>query len=129
MLFFRIIGEFSFPGKLIEFVERFFGAQIELLDVRPDESFYKDPRGQQVKAVALKKLQIGDGNLEHRLDVRSGDEIEMLASEFNRMADRMQRTQDQLQRRGKELEQRVNQLRRLQAQLTQSERMAATNRY
>ncbi len=70
--------------------------------------------------------KIGDGNIEYRLDVRSGDEIEMLASEFNRMADRMQRTQEQLQRRGKELEQRVNQLRRLQAQLTQSERMAAT---
>lgn len=70
--------------------------------------------------------KIGAGNIEHRLDVRSGDEIEVLASEFNRMADRMQRTQEQLQRRGKELEQRVNQLRRLQAQLTQSERMAAT---
>jgi len=70
--------------------------------------------------------EIGQGNLEHRIDVRSGDEIETLAYEFNRMADRMQRTQEQLQRRGKELEQRVNQLRRLQAQLMQSERMAAT---
>lgn len=70
--------------------------------------------------------EIGQGNLEHRIDVRSGDEIEALAFEFNRMAERMQRTQEQLQRRGKELEQRVNQLRRLQAQLMQSERMAAT---
>jgi len=70
--------------------------------------------------------EIGQGNLEHRIDVRSGDEIEMLAVEFNRMAERMQRTQEQLQRRSKELEQRVNQLRRLQAQLMQSERMAAT---
>ena len=70
--------------------------------------------------------EIGQGNLEHRIDVRSGDEIESLAFEFNRMADRMQKTQEQLQRRGKELEQRVNQLRRLQAQLMQSERMAAT---
>ncbi|MBI5115987.1 HAMP domain-containing protein [Candidatus Poribacteria bacterium] len=70
--------------------------------------------------------EIGQGNLEHRIDIRSGDEIEMLALEFNRMAERMQRTQEQLQRRGKELEQRVNQLRRLQAQLMQSERMAAT---
>ncbi|UCD56175.1 MAG: HAMP domain-containing protein, partial [Candidatus Hydrogenedentota bacterium] len=66
--------------------------------------------------------EIGEGNLEHRIDVRSGDEIEMLASEFNRMADRMRRTQEQLQRRTKELEQRVTQLRRLQAQLMQSER-------
>lgn len=70
--------------------------------------------------------EIGQGNLEHRIDVRSGDEIESLASEFNRMAERMQRTQEQLQRRGKELGERVNQLRRLQAQLMQSERMAAT---
>ncbi len=70
--------------------------------------------------------EIGQGNLEHRIDIRSGDEIEMLAVEFNRMADRMQRTNEQLQRRSKELEQRVNQLRRLQAQLMQSERMAAT---
>ncbi len=70
--------------------------------------------------------EIGQGNLEHRIDIRSGDEIESLALEFNRMADRMQRTQEQLQRRSKELEQRVNQLRRLQAQLMQSERMAAT---
>jgi len=70
--------------------------------------------------------EIGQGNLEHRIDIRSGDEIEMLASEFNRMAERMQRAQEQLQRRGKELGERVNQLRRLQAQLMQSERMAAT---
>jgi signal transduction histidine kinase len=70
--------------------------------------------------------EIGQGNLEHRIDIRSGDEIEVLAVEFNRMADRMQRTNEQLQRRSKELEQRVNQLRRLQAQLMQSERMAAT---
>jgi signal transduction histidine kinase len=70
--------------------------------------------------------EIGQGNLECRIDVRSGDEIEQLASEFNRMADRMQRTQEQLQRRGEELSERVNQLRRLQAQLMQSERMAAT---
>ena len=70
--------------------------------------------------------EIGQGNLEHRIDVRSGDEMETLAFEFHRMAERMQRTQEQLQRRGKELEQRVNQLRRLQAQFMQSERMAAT---
>ncbi len=70
--------------------------------------------------------EIGQGNLEHRLDIRSDDEIELLGFEFNRMAERMQRTQEQLQKRGKELEQRVNQLRRLQAQLMQSERMAAT---
>jgi signal transduction histidine kinase len=70
--------------------------------------------------------EIGQGNLDHRIDIGSSDEIEALAFEFNRMADRMQRTQEQLQRRGKELEQRVNQLRRLQAQLMQSERMAAT---
>jgi signal transduction histidine kinase len=70
--------------------------------------------------------EIGQGNLEYRIDVRSGDEIELLAVEFNRMAERMQRAQEQLQRHSKELEQKVNQLRRLQAQLMQSERMAAT---
>jgi signal transduction histidine kinase len=70
--------------------------------------------------------EIGQGNLEHRIDIRSGDEIEVLAVEFNRMAERMQRAQEQLQRHSKELEQKVNQLRRLQAQLMQSERMAAT---
>lgn len=70
--------------------------------------------------------EIGEGNLEHRIDIRSGDEIELLATEFNRMAERMQRAQEQLQRHSKELEQKVNQLRRLQAQLMQSERMAAT---
>jgi len=70
--------------------------------------------------------EIGRGNLEHRADIRSNDEIEILADEFNRMAERMQRTQEQLQRRSKELEQRMNQLKRLQAQFMQSERMAAT---
>jgi signal transduction histidine kinase len=70
--------------------------------------------------------EIGQGNLEHRIDIRSGDEIEVLAVEFNRMAERMQRAQEQLQKHSKELEQKVNQLRRLQAQLMQSERMAAT---
>ncbi|RJP23860.1 MAG: sensor histidine kinase [Candidatus Abyssobacteria bacterium SURF_5] len=79
-----------------------------------------------IRVLQLGVQEIGQGNLEHRIDIRSGDEIELLAVEFNRMADRMQRAQEQLQRHSKELEQKVNQLRRLQAQLMQSERMAAT---
>lgn len=40
--------------------------------------------------------KIGRGSLDYRVDIRSGDEVERLATEFNRMASSLQETQGQL---------------------------------
>lgn len=46
--------------------------------------------------------RIGAGDLDHRLDVRTGDEIEALAAEFNAMAARLQASYAELERRVEE---------------------------
>lgn len=43
--------------------------------------------------------RIGRGDLEHRLQIDTGDEIESLAEEFNRMADRLQGSYAELERK------------------------------
>ncbi|MBI3398901.1 MAG: PAS domain S-box protein [Deltaproteobacteria bacterium] len=47
---------------------------------------------------------IGQGNLDYRLDIRTNDEIEKLADEFNEMATKLQETYSILENRKKELE-------------------------
>ncbi len=42
---------------------------------------------------------IGGGQLNHRLDIKTGDEIEQLAHEFNRMADRLEESYESLERK------------------------------
>jgi len=47
---------------------------------------------------------IGEGNLDHRVDVRTGDEIESLADEFNSMAERLKTYHTQLKTERDKLE-------------------------
>lgn len=47
---------------------------------------------------------IGKGDLEHRLDIKTGDEIESLAEEFNRMTVRLKQSRDQLRTERDKLE-------------------------
>src|SRR5438874_3151120 len=42
---------------------------------------------------------IGSGNLEHRTDIKTGDEIEELAVEFNKMTDALQHSYDTLEQK------------------------------
>jgi signal transduction histidine kinase len=51
---------------------------------------------------------IGGGNLDHRIEVRSGDELEALGSEFNRMAERLRESYAGLERK---VEERTSELR------------------
>ena len=42
---------------------------------------------------------IGNGDLNHRLDIQTGDEIELLATEFNRMSDKLQESYQSLEKK------------------------------
>src|SRR4030095_4124652 len=61
--------------------------------------------------------RIGAGELEHRIDVRTGDELEALAAEFNRMAVHLQASraslEQQVEARTRELAQAVAELQAL----------------
>ncbi len=46
---------------------------------------------------------IGQGKLDYRLNIKTNDEIEKLANEFNKMAEELQRTYTALEERNKEL--------------------------
>ena len=54
---------------------------------------------------------IGNGDLDHRLNIRTGDEIEQLALEFNKMSDKLQ---DSYQFLEKKVEDRTSELRETQ---------------
>lgn len=45
---------------------------------------------------------IGNGNLNHRLSIKTGDEIEQLADEFNRMSDKLQDSNRTLEKKVKD---------------------------
>lgn len=72
---------------------------------------------------------IGKGNFSQRIHLRTGDELEGLADEFNRMTEHLQLSYAQLEEKVKERTsdlQKVNQeLKETQARLTQSAKMAA----
>ena len=63
---------------------------------------------------------ISDGNLDHRLKIASGDEIEELAEQFNAMAARLQ---DSYQTLEKKVEERTRELKESQDALIQQEKM------
>lgn len=50
---------------------------------------------------------LGAGNLDHVIDVRTGDELQDLAESFNQMAANLRASREELERRGAELEVRV----------------------
>src|SRR5207247_9822969 len=73
--------------------------------------------------VPIRALQTGAARLaasefDHRIDVRTGDEIEVLASEFNRMATHLQesysRLEQKVEERTRDLAQSVRELKALE---------------
>jgi nitrate/nitrite-specific signal transduction histidine kinase len=58
--------------------------------------------------------RLGDGDFEHRIDVKTGDELEELAGQFNNMAGRLQETyaglETKVQERTRDLAQSMNEL-------------------
>ncbi len=69
--------------------------------------------------------RIAGGDFGHRLDVRTGDEIQDLAEEFNRMGRALSETYRRLQERDAA---RAEQLRQVSRQLIESEKLAAVGR-
>jgi len=72
-----------------------------------------------MERLATGTRELGAGRLDHRIDVRSSDEIGVVAAEFNRMASQLQEAQNTL-------EQRVR--RRTSELATANEELAAANR-
>jgi signal transduction histidine kinase len=73
--------------------------------------------------------RIGSGDLDSRIDVRTGDELELLADQFNTMAGQLQQSYAGLERRvaerTKELHVSLQELKITQANLIQVEKMAS----
>ena len=63
---------------------------------------------------------IGQGNLDHRLDIHTNDEIEQLANEFNNMAIELKGFYSALEQK---VEERTMELKEAQSRLIQSERL------
>ncbi|MES2297907.1 MAG: sensor histidine kinase [Pseudomonadota bacterium] len=73
--------------------------------------------------------RIGAGDLEQRIDIHSGDELETLAEQFNDMSSQLRQSYASLERkvqeRTAELQQTLTTLTQAQKQLVESEKMAA----
>ena len=73
--------------------------------------------------------RIGAGDLDSRIDVRTGDELELLADQFNTMAGQLRQSYAGLERkvaeRTKELHESLEELKAAQANLIQAEKMAS----
>ena len=67
-------------------------------------------------------LRLGDGSLDHRLAVRTGDEIEEVADAFNHMAEQLQELYRDLEKKVRE---KTRELERAYRELAQSEKLAA----
>ncbi len=66
--------------------------------------------------------RFGRGDLDHRLKITSGDEIEAVAAEFNHMAESLKDYRDSLE---KKIEERTAEIKGYEKQLFHSEKMAA----
>ena len=78
-----------------------------------------------VQVLSESALRIAGGDREHRIKLETGDELEDLARQFNRMVDSLREQQTDLERTNIELSEANRQLRELQTQLLRSERLAA----
>ena len=78
-----------------------------------------------VKVLSRGAARIAGGDRDHRIELKTGDEMEHLALQFNRMVDSLSRKQADLEAANVELTEANTRLRELQAQLIRSERLAA----
>jgi two-component system, NtrC family, sensor kinase len=82
-----------------------------------------------VKKLAIGTQEIVKGNLDHKIDVRTSDEIGSLALSFNQMTEELKRARTELTTWAQTLEQRVaektEELRRAQKHMVQIEKMVS----
>ncbi|TNF45528.1 HAMP domain-containing sensor histidine kinase [bacterium] len=78
-----------------------------------------------VRVLTESALRIAEGDREHRIKLETGDEMEDLARQFNRMVESLREQQADLERANIELTEANRQLTELQSQLLRSERLAA----
>ena len=77
-----------------------------------------------IRQLIITAERIGEGKLDERVSVESGDEVARLAVTFNRMADSLQERERRLEERSKQLEQALSELQESQEALIRSERLA-----
>ena len=78
-----------------------------------------------IVSIAETAKKISEGNLDQRLNIRVSNEIGQLASAFNSMTDQLRHTIEELKEREASVRKAYRELKRTQAQLVQSEKMAA----
>jgi signal transduction histidine kinase len=78
-----------------------------------------------VRVLSQSAGRIASGDRGHRIHLETGDEMENLAVQFNRMVDSLSSQQNDLEAANRELREANTQLRELRAQLIRSERLAA----
>ncbi len=69
--------------------------------------FASDIIARPIKKLSKGMREISSGNLDVELDIRTGDELEILGNAFNKMAKDLKESQQKLRMHGKELESRV----------------------
>ncbi|MEE8546897.1 MAG: HAMP domain-containing sensor histidine kinase [bacterium] len=77
-----------------------------------------------VKVLSDGARQIAAGERDYRIELKTGDEMEALAMQFNQMVDSLRQHQEDLEEANRELSEANMDLMELQAQLLRSERLA-----
>lgn len=82
-----------------------------------------------LERMVIATKEIAKGDLSHKVDIRSRDEVGHLAASFNRMTENLQKANDELVEWGttleKKVEERTRELTEMQAHLIQSEKLAS----
>jgi len=68
---------------------------------------------------------VGEGHLDHSIEVRSRDEIGELAESFIKMTEKLKKTQEEMVHLNADLQQKIQTLKETQAQLIHSEKLAS----
>ncbi|MDF1525523.1 MAG: ATP-binding protein [bacterium] len=78
-----------------------------------------------VSLLSASARRIAEGDLEHRIRLTTGDEIEELSRQFNQMLESLAQHRRDIEEANRELREANSKLKELQAQLVRSERLAA----
>jgi two-component system NtrC family sensor kinase len=82
-----------------------------------------------IRELQIGAARIGSGDLSHRLSVKTGDELETLADQFNEMAKRLEESyaglEQKVAQRTAELSKSLHELRTAQDRLVQTEKLAS----